>query len=75
MVGVEKTAALATQLNRLQPDAKVKDINWVFPTISSNGLEVAADYDIILDCTAENRLLRSLSHIPGSQKNCSYRFR
>lgn len=64
MVGVNKATALASQLNRLQPDARVRGYHNSFPGIGPDGPETADDYDIILDCTGENTLLRNLAIIP-----------
>lgn len=64
MIGMNKAAALAAQLNRLQPDGRARGNNHAFPIIGPDGPESAEDYDVILDCTGENRLLRGLSVIP-----------
>ncbi|MCB5411228.1 ThiF family adenylyltransferase [Pseudogemmobacter faecipullorum] len=64
MVGVKKASALAARLNRIQPDAQARGIDKSFPMMGYDGLETADDYEVILDCTAENKLLRGLSMIP-----------
>ncbi|WP_089259193.1 ThiF family adenylyltransferase [Cereibacter sphaeroides] len=64
MIGVNKAAALAAQLNRLQPDGRARGYDRAFPIIGPDGPESADDYDVILDCSGENKLLRSLSMIP-----------
>lgn len=64
MVGVEKASALAARLNRIQPDSRSRGFDKRFPTMGHDGLETADEYDVILDCTGEDRLLRGLSLIP-----------
>lgn len=64
MIGVNKATALAAQLNLIQPDANARGYECSFPSVGAHGPEAADDYDVILDCTGENKLLRSLSVIP-----------
>lgn len=62
-IGEVKATALARRLNRLQPDVRARAVNRKFPELGTNGIEVP-DYDVILDCTGSNSVLRGLAAMP-----------
>ncbi len=63
-IGQGKTAALVRRLNQLQPDVRAKAYRSAFPEIGPEGVIVPDSYDIVVDCTGENSVLRGLSLSP-----------
>jgi hypothetical protein len=65
-VEVEKASALARRLNRANPHAKVECLTAI-PPEEVEKQEVMLRADIIVDCTADDNLLRDLSAFPWDQ--------
>ncbi|MDU4003200.1 ThiF family adenylyltransferase [Pluralibacter gergoviae] len=60
-IGYSKAAALACQLNRTLPDAKVRALSGDFPAESEHVKDAYRACEIIVDCTGDDNVLRALS--------------
>ncbi len=60
-VGRSKASALAEHLNRTMPDARVRAFNSAFPPENLQTSQAIKNYDVIIDCTADDDVLRALS--------------
>lgn len=63
-LGHGKAKALAAALNRTMPDANVEDITMAFPPSKAAERKRLDGWDVIVDCTAEDAVLRAMSEYP-----------
>lgn len=68
-VGHQKATALAARLNSAMPDARVEAMTDQFPPTKDDMLDCLRGYDVIVDCTAENAVLRAMGQFQwGAEK-------
>lgn len=60
-VGHNKAAALVEHLNRLLPDASARSFSCAFPPESEVAKNSLRQYDVIIDCTGDDGVLKSLA--------------
>ncbi|WP_419685521.1 ThiF family adenylyltransferase [Serratia marcescens] len=60
-VGHNKAAALAEHLNRILPDASARSFSFAFPPESEVAKNSLRQYDVIIDCTGDDGVLKSLA--------------
>jgi molybdopterin/thiamine biosynthesis adenylyltransferase len=64
-----KAASLAKRLGQVSPHATVDAITSTFPPAAVQDIATATACDIVIDCTAEDAVLRELARFPwGDQK-------
>ena len=63
-LGHGKAKALAAALNRTMPDAKVVDVTIAFPPTKAAERKRLEGWDVIVDCTAEDAVLRAMAEYP-----------
>lgn len=62
-VGKAKAPALADWLNSLAPDTEASGARALFPPTSAEETRTVQDCDLILDCTGDDDVLRSLADV------------
>lgn len=60
-VGHNKAAALVEHLNRILPDASARSFSCAFPPESEAAKNSLRQYDVIIDCTGDDGVLKSLA--------------
>ena len=60
-VGHNKAAALVEHLNRILPDASARSFSCAFPPESEVTKNSLRQYDVIIDCTGDDGVLKSLA--------------
>ncbi|EMW2144763.1 ThiF family adenylyltransferase, partial [Enterobacter hormaechei] len=60
-VGHNKAAALVEHLNRILPDASARSFSCAFPPESEVAKNSLRQYDVIIDCTGDDGVLKSLA--------------
>lgn len=63
-LGHGKAKALAAALNRTMPDANVEDVTIAFPPTKVAERKRLDGWDVIVDCTAEDAVLRAMAEYP-----------
>lgn len=63
-LGHGKAKALAAALNRMMPDANVEDVTIAFPPAKAAERKRLEGWDVIVDCTAEDAVLRAMADYP-----------
>lgn len=62
-IGEKKVVALCKKLEDINPNVKVETCDTLFPTELEAASELVSSYDLIIDCSASNDILRTLSEI------------
>ena len=73
-IGHNKAEALARQLNIAMPDANVVAVASAFPPNSVTTRAMILDCDVIVDCSAEDRVLNSMATFPWGGEKRFYSF-
>lgn len=63
-LGRVKSTALATELNATMPDARVEALEFSFPPVAGGERRRLDGWDVIVDCTAEDAVLRAMGAYP-----------
>ena len=63
-LGRVKSTALATELNATMPDARVEALEFSFPPVGIDERRKLEGWDVIVDCTAEDAVLRAMGAYP-----------
>jgi len=63
-IGRNKAEALAARLNGTMPDADVRHFSFDFPPSAKGDRESLDGWDVVVDCTAEDAVLRALAEHP-----------
>jgi hypothetical protein len=63
-LGHGKAKAIADTLNRTMPDANVEDLAIAFPPTTAADQKRLVGWDVIVDCTAEDGVLRAMAEYP-----------
>jgi len=63
-VGHRKGVQLANRLNMAAPDSNVVTLPFSFPPSGSADIELLKDWDVIVDCTASDAVLRDMAAFP-----------
>lgn len=62
--GWNKATALAKRLNGAMPDANVSDFGFAFPPSEDVDRKKLDGWDVVVDCTAEDEVLRAMAEFP-----------
>ncbi|WP_170971435.1 ThiF family adenylyltransferase [Mesorhizobium sp. GR13] len=63
-IGWNKANALAIRLNRTMPDANIEAFDFLFPPTDEKGRQRLEGWDVVVDCTGEDKLLREMAAYP-----------
>lgn len=63
-LGWGKAKALAAKLNGTMPDANVADFTMAFPPTKEEDRQKLEGWDVIVDCTGEDAVLRAMADYP-----------
>lgn len=63
-LGWNKAKALAVRLNGTMPDANVSDLGFAFPPTKAEDRRKLDGWDVIVDCTADDAVLRAMADYP-----------